>query len=58
MGEEGFGHDLKRSGRGLMDVLSPHLPGGTEKTTKKYFNIVYILTDIRINHVRNTVKKP
>jgi hypothetical protein len=36
MDEGRFGHDLERSGRGLMEVLSPHFPGRIEKNHEKY----------------------
>jgi hypothetical protein len=41
--------DLERSGPGLIEVLSLHLPEGTEKTHKKH-RISGVLTKIRIEN--------
>jgi hypothetical protein len=42
--------DLKGSGRGLIRILSRHLPAGTEETSVR---IAAIPTDIRTEYLRN-----
>jgi hypothetical protein len=46
--------DLENSGRGLIEVLSRHLPGGTEDRDENPVRRGYVLGEIQIEHPPNT----
>jgi hypothetical protein len=52
--------DMQGSGSGccLIEVISQHLPGGTEENYEKPVSVACVSAEIRSEHLRNTRVEP